>query len=76
MEQAGRARARQLRDKDELSYREIATALQAEDIQQARGALAPLMAAPTMTTPLECAAKWAGPMCQPCRSRAGLWPGP
>lgn len=30
MEQAGRARARQLRDEDELSHREIATTLDAE----------------------------------------------
>lgn len=37
MEQAGRARARQLRDEDELSYREIAAALDAEGIRAKRG---------------------------------------
>jgi Recombinase. len=37
MEQAGRARARQLRDEDELSYREIAAVLEAEDIRPKRG---------------------------------------
>ncbi|MFF7130465.1 recombinase family protein [Streptomyces sp. NPDC008240] len=36
-EQAGRARARQLRDEDELSYREIAAALDAEGIRPKRG---------------------------------------
>ncbi|SDM77061.1 Recombinase [Streptomyces sp. cf386] len=37
MEQAGRARARQLRDEDELSYREIAAVLDAEGIRPKRG---------------------------------------
>lgn len=37
MEQAGRARARQLRDEGELSYREIAAALQAEGHRPKRG---------------------------------------
>ncbi|MGW7513771.1 recombinase family protein [Streptomyces massasporeus] len=37
MEQAGRTRARQLRDEDELSYREIAAVLEAEDIRPKRG---------------------------------------
>ncbi|MGW3498134.1 recombinase family protein [Streptomyces sp. NPDC001020] len=37
MEQAGRARARQLGDEDELSYREIAAALNAEGIRPKRG---------------------------------------
>ncbi|MFF8414919.1 recombinase family protein [Streptomyces omiyaensis] len=36
-EQAGRARARQLRDEDELSYREICAALEAEGIRPKRG---------------------------------------
>ncbi|WP_373559367.1 recombinase family protein [Streptomyces sp. Ag82_G6-1] len=33
----GRTRARQLRDEDELSYREIAAVLEAEDIRPKRG---------------------------------------
>ncbi|MFD4505316.1 recombinase family protein [Streptomyces sp. NPDC058457] len=37
MEQAGRTRARQLRDEDELSYREIAGILEAEGIRPKRG---------------------------------------
>ncbi|MGW1505533.1 recombinase family protein [Streptomyces mirabilis] len=37
MEQAGRPRARQLRDEDELSYREIAAVLDAEGIRPRRG---------------------------------------
>ncbi|MGW5124563.1 recombinase family protein [Streptomyces sp. NPDC004069] len=37
MEQAGRARARQLRDQHELSYREIAAVLEAEGIRPKRG---------------------------------------
>ncbi|MGW3513232.1 recombinase family protein [Streptomyces sp. NPDC000994] len=37
MEQAGRVRARQLRDQDELSYREIAAVLAAEGIRPKRG---------------------------------------
>ncbi len=37
MEQAGRARARQLRDEDELSLREIAAALEAEGLRPKRG---------------------------------------
>lgn len=37
LEQAGRARARQLRDEDELSYREICAVLEAEDIRPKRG---------------------------------------
>ncbi|WP_413810841.1 recombinase family protein [Streptomyces sp. OE57] len=37
MEQAGRARARQLRDEDELSFREIAAVLEAEGIRPKRG---------------------------------------
>ncbi|MFF7161754.1 recombinase family protein [Streptomyces sp. NPDC008086] len=37
MEQAGRARARQLREKEELSFREIAAALEAEGIRPKRG---------------------------------------
>ncbi|NUK09497.1 recombinase family protein [Streptomyces lunaelactis] len=37
MEQAGRARARQLRDEDELSYREIAAVLDAEGLRPKRG---------------------------------------
>ncbi|MFE2487192.1 recombinase family protein [Streptomyces mirabilis] len=37
MEQAGHARARQLRDGDELPYREIASILDAEGIQPKRG---------------------------------------
>jgi DNA invertase Pin-like site-specific DNA recombinase len=37
MEQVGRARARQLRDKDRLSYREIAAVLDAEGIRPKRG---------------------------------------
>lgn len=37
MEQAGRARARHLRDEDELSYREIATVLDAEGLRPKRG---------------------------------------
>lgn len=37
MEQAGRARARQLRDEDMLSYREIAAVLEAEEIRPKRG---------------------------------------
>ncbi|MEU1035481.1 recombinase family protein [Streptomyces mirabilis] len=36
-EQAGRARARQLRDEDELSFREIAAVLDAEGIRPKRG---------------------------------------
>ncbi|MCF3132429.1 recombinase family protein [Streptomyces olivochromogenes] len=36
-EQAGRARARQLRDEDELSFREIAAVLEAEGIRPKRG---------------------------------------
>ncbi|WP_386356110.1 hypothetical protein [Streptomyces xiangluensis] len=36
MEQAGRARARQLRDEDELSFREIAAVLEAEGVQPKR----------------------------------------
>ncbi|MFE6157065.1 recombinase family protein [Streptomyces sp. NPDC057889] len=37
MEQAGRARARQLRDEDELSFREICEVLEAEEIRPKRG---------------------------------------
>ncbi|MEU1940468.1 recombinase family protein [Streptomyces coeruleorubidus] len=37
MEQAGRARARQLRDEDELSYREICAVLETEGIRPKRG---------------------------------------
>ncbi|GAA1377263.1 recombinase family protein [Streptomyces beijiangensis] len=37
LEQAGRARARELRDEDELSYREIAAVLEAEEIRPKRG---------------------------------------
>ncbi|WP_371106190.1 MULTISPECIES: recombinase family protein [Streptomyces] len=37
LEQVGRARARQLRDEDELSYREIAADLEAEGIRPKRG---------------------------------------
>lgn len=37
MEQAGRARARQLRDEDGLSYREIAAALDAEELRPKHG---------------------------------------
>ncbi|MEU9663480.1 recombinase family protein [Streptomyces chartreusis] len=37
MEQAGRARGRQLRDEDKLSYREIAAVLDAEGIRPKRG---------------------------------------
>lgn len=37
MEQAGRARARQLRDEDELSLREIAAVLEAEGLHPKRG---------------------------------------
>ncbi|MFE1028272.1 recombinase family protein [Streptomyces sp. NPDC058818] len=37
MEQAGRARARQLRDEDELSFRQIAAVLEAEGVQPKRG---------------------------------------
>ncbi|MEU0041298.1 recombinase family protein [Streptomyces sp. NPDC006333] len=37
MEQARRDRARQLRDEDELSYREIAAVLDAEAIRPKRG---------------------------------------
>ncbi|WP_346657025.1 recombinase family protein [Streptomyces sp. F001] len=37
MEQAGRARARQLRDEDELSLREICAVLEAENIHPKRG---------------------------------------
>ncbi|MFF3354111.1 recombinase family protein [Streptomyces sp. NPDC002917] len=37
MEQAGRIRARQLRDEDELSFREIAAVLEAEEIRPKRG---------------------------------------
>lgn len=37
LEQAGRARARQLRDEDELSHREIATVLDAERLRPKRG---------------------------------------
>ncbi|WP_406327291.1 recombinase family protein [Streptomyces sp. NBC_01617] len=36
-EQAGRARARQLRDEDGLSLREICAALEAEDVRPKRG---------------------------------------
>ncbi|MGW1608954.1 recombinase family protein [Streptomyces sp. NPDC002285] len=38
MEQAGRARGRQLRDEDGLSYREIAAVLEAEGIRPKRAA--------------------------------------
>ncbi|WP_330294055.1 recombinase family protein [Streptomyces sp. NBC_00576] len=37
MEQAGRARGRQLRDEEGLSYREIAAALDAEGLRPKRG---------------------------------------
>ncbi|MER5905069.1 recombinase family protein [Streptomyces mirabilis] len=37
-EQAGRARAHQLRNEDQLSYREIAAVLEAEGIRPKRGA--------------------------------------
>ncbi|MEY9988574.1 hypothetical protein ABIE67_000606 [Streptomyces sp. V4I8] len=37
MEQAGRTRARQLRDEEELSLREICAVLEAEDIRPKRG---------------------------------------
>ncbi|MFF1566925.1 recombinase family protein [Streptomyces sp. NPDC058293] len=37
MEQAGRARARQLRDEDGLSYRQICEVLEAEEIRPKRG---------------------------------------
>ncbi|MCX4462399.1 recombinase family protein [Streptomyces sp. NBC_01728] len=37
MEQAGRARARQLRDEHKLSYREIAAALDTEGLRPKRG---------------------------------------